>query len=1087
MNAIRLFFVLAPLLTGLTPAFAQALPDDSGLTLELVEARIRALRNADSPEGGTTDGGKTTLDVYREVRNQLTKAEAHAAAEKSYTQALTEAPQQEAGIRARMDSGNYRSSDIDPQTVSEMDQASIESSLTELRVRMRDAMATKENIDRRIASEQTSTADIRVRLEAIDKRLAELAGPEVTVQRDLTPSDYEAGQWERLAENSALVAERRMLEARLASQPVRFSRRKVESDELAMVIEGLQYQLQALEAELADRSKQEDEQSILELDADTAEYATVQRIRQENEELRQRFSELNAVLAYMEEQHEKAGQKQIALAKQFETVQQIVELADGGSTLGHLLMTQWHQREQFHHEDIELGDAGRIGNHVIRRAQFEEELAELTNATEYATSLLAEGLPEEVQLDENSLKALIQLARAKRSLLTDLIAIEIKLINSHGSFDRVLTQLNSQLDQYEQYLGSRILWVPSHPPISASFWANIKHDYVSYRRSLSGIGYLQVAPAAGLAALLGLLWFLFREKFHRYASAQRAKLGRVNQDSIGLTFVAMLFTILRSLAIPALLLVLAHGISSGGHEMAPYLGSSMNRSAKILFLLLLLRNSCESGGLAQLHFNWPQNLCANIRNLSTTLLVWAWPLMLLTSYLFRVEVDSINIVLGRLVFTASMVAVIAILLHDALHRRRSRNPLSRMEAAFYLVIVTACIFLVVTAMMGYIYTGYVLDNGLINTLLLGIALAFFYGVLKRWLVLANRRWRYQQWLDSSKAADREDSGEDSWEDDNLSSLSASAGQFLKAGTILLALLGLAYLWAPLFKALEAMQRVTLWTVDDVQQGEAIITSITLASVALAMIVAVTTYSAARTIPRFLAVVLYGRATVTTGTRYAVAKLSQYLITGVGIIIFLSILGLKWDRLQWLVAALGVGIGFGLQEIIANFISGLIILFERPVRVGDFVTVGESSGKVVKIRIRATTIRDFQGKELLVPNKEFVTGRLLNWTLSDPKIRVDFDVGIAYGSDARRAAAVIEEVLLGHPKVLKDPAPFVMFGQFGDSSLNLKAMIFTADVDHRLGLTSELHHLVYEKLAEEGIVIAFPQLDVHLNPAPATHP
>ena len=282
-----------------------------------------------------------------------------------------------------------------------------------------------------------------------------------------------------------------------------------------------------------------------------------------------------------------------------------------------------------------------------------------------------------------------------------------------------------------------------------------------------------------------------------------------------------------------------------------------------------------------------------------------------------------------------------------------------------------------------------------------------------------------------------------------------------------------------------MQRVTLWTVSDVTQGEAIITGITLASLALALFIGVATYSAARTIPKLMAVVLLGRDNVTPGSRYAVAKLIQYLITGVGIIAFLSILGLKWDRLQWLVAALGVGIGFGLQEIIANFISGLIILFERPIRVGDIVTVGESSGEVVKIRIRATTIRDFDGKELLVPNKEFVTGRLLNWTLTDPKTRLEIEVGIAYGSDARRATAVIEEILLDHPKILRDPAPWVMFKEFGNSSLNLTGRLWTTDVDNRRALLSELHHTIYQKLDEAGIVIAFPQLDVHLDPKPAT--
>jgi potassium efflux system protein len=202
---------------------------------------------------------------------------------------------------------------------------------------------------------------------------------------------------------------------------------------------------------------------------------------------------------------------------------------------------------------------------------------------------------------------------------------------------------------------------------------------------------------------------------------------------------------------------------------------------------------------------------------------------------------------------------------------------------------------------------------------------------------------------------------------------------------------------------------------------------------------------------------------------------------VGIIAFLSTLGLRWDRLQWLVAALGVGIGFGLQEIIANFISGLLILFEKPIRVGDVVTVGDSSGQVIRIEIRATTIRDFDGKELLVPNKEFVTGRLLNWTLSNTDIRMSLEVGIAYGSDVRKAVAILEDILVNHELILDKPEPDVLFREFGDNSLILLARYFFSDIEQRGYLLSDLHLKINDAFTEAGIVIAFPQIDVHFDP------
>jgi potassium efflux system protein len=199
-----------------------------------------------------------------------------------------------------------------------------------------------------------------------------------------------------------------------------------------------------------------------------------------------------------------------------------------------------------------------------------------------------------------------------------------------------------------------------------------------------------------------------------------------------------------------------------------------------------------------------------------------------------------------------------------------------------------------------------------------------------------------------------------------------------------------------------------------------------------------------------------------------------------VLILLSTLGLRWDQLQWLVAALGVGIGFGLQEIIANFISGLIILFERPVRIGDLVTVGESSGMVTRIRIRATTIREWDGKELLVPNKEFVTGRLLNWTLSDPTIRVTLEVGIAYGSDVKKAMAILKNVVSNHALVLEDPSPLILFREFGNDSLQMNARFFISNPEDRWQIQSEMHEQVYAAFEDAGIVIAFPQRDVHFD-------
>jgi potassium efflux system protein len=191
--------------------------------------------------------------------------------------------------------------------------------------------------------------------------------------------------------------------------------------------------------------------------------------------------------------------------------------------------------------------------------------------------------------------------------------------------------------------------------------------------------------------------------------------------------------------------------------------------------------------------------------------------------------------------------------------------------------------------------------------------------------------------------------------------------------------------------------------------------------------------------------------------------------------------------QWLVAAVTFGLGFGLQEIFANFISGLIVLFERPMRVGDVVTVGEVSGVVSRIRMRATTITDWDRKELIVPNKEFITGRLVNWTLSDRVLRIVFRVGVAYGSDTRLVQRLLLKAADEHPSVLTDPPPQALFVAFGDSTLSFELRVYVPGLEVYGAVQHELNSAIDSLFRVAGIEIAFPQRDVHVRSIEASLP
>jgi len=205
----------------------------------------------------------------------------------------------------------------------------------------------------------------------------------------------------------------------------------------------------------------------------------------------------------------------------------------------------------------------------------------------------------------------------------------------------------------------------------------------------------------------------------------------------------------------------------------------------------------------------------------------------------------------------------------------------------------------------------------------------------------------------------------------------------------------------------------------------------------------------------------------------------YIIIAIGVIIGFDRLGLQWSQLRWIVTGLSVGIGFGLQKIIANFISGLIILFERPVRIGDYVTIGEQSGTVSRIQIRATTLMDLDNREILIPNEALISERVTNWTLSNAVTRLTVPVGIAYGSDTDQARDLMLEALNANTKILANPAPQVLFVGFGDSSLDFELRVFLRNFDDRVPVKHMIHTDINRVLEKAGISIPFPQRDLNI--------
>ncbi|MCF3648349.1 mechanosensitive ion channel family protein [Synoicihabitans lomoniglobus] len=218
-----------------------------------------------------------------------------------------------------------------------------------------------------------------------------------------------------------------------------------------------------------------------------------------------------------------------------------------------------------------------------------------------------------------------------------------------------------------------------------------------------------------------------------------------------------------------------------------------------------------------------------------------------------------------------------------------------------------------------------------------------------------------------------------------------------------------------------------------------------------------------------------------GMRFAIARISGYIFLTLGFYLALNFVGIDLSSLAVFAGAIGVGLGFGLQNIVHNFISGIIILAERPIAIGDRVEVNGVAGKVAKISLRSTIVVTNDNISVIVPNSNFISEPVVNWSHGDPKVRINVPVGIAYGSDVPKFRRLMTEVALSQSEVLRDPAPNIFFIGFGDSSLDFEIGVWTAEMlQNPKRFRSELYYKIEAVLRENGIEIPFPQRDLHVR-------
>ncbi len=233
--------------------------------------------------------------------------------------------------------------------------------------------------------------------------------------------------------------------------------------------------------------------------------------------------------------------------------------------------------------------------------------------------------------------------------------------------------------------------------------------------------------------------------------------------------------------------------------------------------------------------------------------------------------------------------------------------------------------------------------------------------------------------------------------------------------------------------------------------------------------------------------VYPRTSITPGRSYATSSLLHYVVLAIGFVAAIALLGVDLSKITVLAGAFSVGIGFGLQSIVNNFVSGLIVLFERPIDRGDSVEIGSLRGTVQRIGIRASVVRTSQGADIIVPNSQFISEKVTNWTHGDRSMRIELPIGVDYATPPKKAIALLEETALAHPEILRDPAPKAVFVGFGDSSINFELRAWTNEFAQATQIRTDLAAAIYEAAQEAGISFPFPQREVRLVGNPAVHP
>ena len=692
----------------------------------------------------------------------------------------------------------------------------------------------------------------------------------------------------------------------------------------------------------------------------------------------------------------------------------------------------------------------------------------------------------------------------RRKVLSDLIKSLNNQLNLAISLELTQQQITQISDQIQSKLDQQSFWVKSNNPINLDWFKKLP---MSLKAQFDGIGKKLGFPTnfdnlpylltyVFILFVIGGLIFKFKESIKQRLAVINGEINTLRSDSQWHTPLALFYTALLSLSgtlwFLAVCQLLGFFLVKNPQEFWEWSLSMAGYWWFFSFILAILRPN----GILVRHFGFSKESAAALQDVTKRIIVSV--VLLLNTSIFSNVMDTglANDVLGEINTIVALLFCIVIIAPRFIRTEKSLSSTTtdkRDRTIFKIVRILlqlVPVILIALIALGYYYTALNLITHIINTYIAWVVWSLVRHTIYRGVTVASRRLAYRR-LQEKRQQKQQDSSDASASDDVVVITEQEEGldlnevrsQLLRFADLFIwtALFVIFYyVWSDLVTVVSYLRDITLWQQTSTTEAGVVTETISLFNLIVALIIVVITYILVRNIQGILEILLFSRVKLSQGTPYTITTLLTYILVAVGGAWAFSTLGMSWSKLQWLFAALSVGLGFGMQEIFANFVSGIILLFERPIRVGDTVTINDVTGTVAKIRIRAITMIDPDRKEVIVPNKSFVTGQVTNWALSNTVTRLVVSVGVAYGSDLDLVKRLLLQAAHEQPSVLKDPEPRALFLTFGASTLDHELRVYVGQVSERNDTLDALNRRVNELFAENNIDIAFNQLDIFIK-------